>query len=292
MVVTANIAIARPANSLYQAPSIENAALDIYTFQNIISNTYTTTDANSVTIDTEVSPLGGTAAARHITRKVAFANNRYAEDVRVFMTAYRPAGTDLKVYARVHNSKDPEAADDKAWTPLVYEANGDKYSSTVSSDDFIEYELGLPQYSDTANALPGTFTTQLSNTIITAFGVAPYSNSTSKYVDTGDVVKLYNPLIPDDYIVATVASANSTAITLGQAISNNNVVGTGFKVDRLKYYNIAFNNITNDNVARYYSSSLVEYDKFDSMQIKIVMLADSAYKAPKVDSIQVIGVSS
>ena len=292
LVVTANIAISQSTNTLYQAPVIENAALDIYTFQNIISNTYTTTDANSVTIDTEVSPLGGTAAARHLTRKVTFANNRFAEDVRVFMTAYRPAGTDLKVYTRVHNSTDPDAADDKAWTPLVYKANGDKYSSTVDGNDFIEYELGLPQYSETANALPGTFTTQLSNAVITAFGVAPYSNSTSKYVDTGDIIKLYNPLIPEDYIVATVASANSTAITLGRAVSNNNVVGTGFKVDRLKYYNIAFNNITNDNVARYYSSSLVEYDKFDSMQIKIVMLADTTYKVPKVDSIQVIGVSA
>ena len=292
LVVTANIAIAQSANALYQAPSITNATLDLYAFQNIISNTYTTADANGVTIDTEVSPLNGTAAARHLTRKVQFANNRFAEDVRVFMSAYRPAGTDLKVYARVHNSADPEAADDKAWTPLVYEANGDKYSSSIDSGDFIEYELGLPQYSDTANTLPGTFTTANASAVINAFGVAPYSNSTSKYVDTGDIIKIYNPVIPEDYVVAVVASANTSAITLGRAISNNNVVGTGFKVDRLKYYNIAFNNITNDNVARYYSSTLVEYDKFDSMQIKIVMLADSTYKVPKVDQIQVIGVSA
>lgn len=287
LVITANIAISQSTSALYQAPVIENAALDIYTFQNIISNTYTTTDANSVTIDTEVSPLNGTAAARHLTRKVTFANNRFAEDVRCFMTAYRPAGTDLKVYARVHNSADPEAADDKAWTPLEYKVNSDRYSSSIDSNDFIEYELGLPSYSETANALPGTFTTELSNTIIAAFGVTANS-----YVAQNDVVKIYNPLIPEDYVVAVVSAANTSTITLGRAISNNNVVGTGFKVDRLKYYNIAFNNITNDNVARYYSSSLVEYDKFDSMQIKIVMLADTTYKVPKVDQVQVIGVSA
>jgi len=292
LVVTANIAMAQSASSLYQAPVIENATLDIYTFQNIISNTYTTTDANGVTVDTEVNPVGGAAVAKHLTRKVTFANNRFAEDVRVFINAYRPASTELKVYARVHNSADPEAADDKAWTPLVYKSNGDKFSSSIDSNDFIEYELGLPQYSDTANTLPGTVTTELGNTIIAAYGVAPYSNSTSKYVDTGDVVKIYNPLIPEDYVVAVVSAANSSTITLGSAISNNNIVGTGFKVDRLKYYNIAFNNITNDNVARYYSSTLVEYDKFDSMQVKIVMLADTTYKVPKVDQIQVIGVSA
>lgn len=287
MVVTANIAVAQSANGLFQAPAIDEAVLDIYTFQNQISNTYTTLDANSVTIDTEVSPLHGIAAARHITRKVPFANNRFAEDVRVFMTAYRPAGTDVKVYARVHNSADPEAADDKAWSPLEYKENGARFSSTVDSNDFVEYELGLPQYAETANALPGTFTTANADPVIVAQGVLANS-----YVATNDVVKIYNPLIPQNYIVAVVAAANTSTITLGRGIANNNLVGTGFKVDRLKYYNVAFNNQTNDNVARYYSSSLVEYDKFDSMQIKIVLLADTTYKVPKVGQIQVIGVSA
>lgn len=287
LVVTGNISINQSANGLYQAPAIDKAALDIYTFQNIISNTYTTTDANGVVIDSEVSPNHGNALARHITRKVAFANNRFAEDVRVYMTAYRPAGTDVKVYTRVHNSADPEAADDKAWTPLEYKSNGERFSSTANDSDFVEYELGLPQYSETANTLPGTFTTEDANTIIVAQGV-----TANAYVAVNDVIKLYNPLIPSDYIVGVVAAANTSTITLGQPISNNNVVGTGFKVDRLKYYNIAFNNITNDNVARYYSSTLVEYDKFDSMQIKVVLLSNTTYSVPKVDQLQVIGVSA
>ena len=287
MVVTANISIAQSANALYQAPSISETVLDIYTYQNVIANTYTKLDANSVTIDSEVSPLHGSADARHITNKVTFANNRFAEDIRVFMTAYRPAGTDLKVYARVHNSADPEPADDKAWSPLEYKANGEKFSSTANGNDFVEYELGLPQYSETANALPGTFTTELANTILVAQGV-----NANTYVANNDVVKIYNPLIPQDYIVAVVTAANTSTITLGRGIANNNLVGSGFKVDRLKYYNTAFNNYTNDNVARYHSSTLVEYDKFDSMQIKVVMLADTTYKVPKITSLEVIGVSA
>lgn len=287
MVVTANISIAQSADALYQSPAISETVLDIYTYQNIIANTYTKLDANSVVIDSEVSPLHGSADARHITNKVTFANNRFAEDIRVFMTAYRPAGTDLKVYARVHNSTDPEPADDKAWSPLEYKANGSRFSSTVNGNDFVEYELGLPQYSETANALPGTFTTQLANTVLVAQGV-----NANTYVAANDVVKIYNPLIPQDYIVAVVTAANTTAITLGRGIANNNLVGSGFKVDRLKYYNTVFNNYTNDNVARYHSSTLVEYDKFDSMQIKVVMLADTTYKVPKITSLEVIGVSA
>jgi hypothetical protein len=36
----------------------------------------------------------------------------------------------------------------------------------------------------------------------------------------------------------------------------------------------AFNNRNNGNVARYFSSSMIEYDTFDTMQLKVVFLAD------------------
>lgn len=288
-VVNTTISVNQSNVELYTAPAIQDNVMDMYVVQNIISNTYTTTDSNTtfgtVTIDSEVAgPY--LAESKHITTKASFANNRFAEDVRVFMTAYRPVGTDIKVYARVHNSADPEAFDDKSWTPLDYDDNIGKYSSKDDQNDFIEYQLGLPQYSDTANTLPGTFTvTDNSNTIVT-------TTDPSSYVAAGVVVKLYNPLISEDYIVDVVSSSTSTTIVLENAVTNNNVVGTGFKVDRLKYYNAAFNNITNDNVSRYYNSSLVAFDKFDAMQIKIVFLSDNSYIAPRVDKIQVIGVSA
>lgn len=285
-VVNTTITINSSNTELYVAPVIERSTVDMFTIQNQVSNTYTTTDANSVVIDSEVAgPY--LALSKHISTKTSFANNQFAEDIRMYMTAYRPANTDILVYARVHNSADSDAFDDRSWTPLTYVENAERYSSKDDEGDFVEYTLGLPQYSDSANVLPGTFTTTLSSNSIVAAGVTP-----TTYVAAGDLVKLYNPLIPEDYIIDVVSAANTTAITLENAVSNNNVVGTGFKVDRLKYYHTAFNNITNDNVARYYNSSLVAFDKFDAMQIKIVFLSDSTYVAPKVDQIQVIGVSA
>lgn len=285
-VVNSTLTIAASNNELYIAPSIDEPLLDMFVITNIVSNTYTTTDANSVVIDSEVEgPY--LAESKHITTKVAFANNRFAEDLRVYMTAYRPANTDIKVYARVHNSADPDAFDDRAWTPLEYKENASRYSSKDDEGDFVEYELGLPLYADSAQVLAGTFTTTLSSNTVTAQGVTPSAN-----LAAGDVVKLYNPLIPQDYIIDVVSVANSSAVQLATPIANNNLVGSGFKIDRLKYYNTAFNNITNDNVARYYNSSLVTFDKFNAMQVKIVFLSDSTYIAPKVDQIQVIGVSA
>lgn len=285
LVVNTDFNVAATNTNLFTSPSIQSN-VSVFVSRNVISNTYTAADANSVTIDTEVAGPGN-ALVRHITKKVTFANNKFAEDVRVFINAYRPANTEVNVYVRLHNPADPDAFDDKAWSPLVYKDSGARFSSSDDENDIIEYEMGLPQFSETANALPGTFTTQLSNTVITAAGVNP-----TTFVANNDLVKLYNPLIPQNYIVAVVVNANTTSMTLGSAVSNNNLVGSGFKVDRLKYYNAAFNNITNDNVARYYSTSMIEYDKFNAMQIKIVLLSDTTYITPKVDSISVIGVSA
>lgn len=284
-IVNASISINQSNTNLYSSPKIPSS-IDTYVYTASISNTYTTTDANSVTIDSEINgPYN--ALSKHITKKVTFANNKFAEDIRCYMTAYRPANSNILVYARVHNSADSDAFDDHAWTPLEYVDNANKYSSSEDENDFIEFELGLQQYPDTANALPGTFSTTLASNSVSAAGVNP-----TTYLASGDLIKLYNPLIPEDYIIDVVSAANSSVVTLENSIANNNVVGSGFKVDRLKYYNTAFNNITNDNVARYYNSSKVEFDKFDSMQIKIVFLSDTSYVTPRVDQIQVIGVSA
>jgi hypothetical protein len=50
--------------------------------------------------------------------------------------------------------------------------------------------------------------------------------------------------------------------------------------------------ILNDNVSRYISSSLVEFDKFSTMQIKVVLVADNTFVVPKVEVIQAMGVSA
>lgn len=287
-IVNTTLSIAASNTELYIAPAITDPLIDMFVITNVVSNTFTSTDANSVVFDTEVKgPF--LAESKHISTKVNFANNKFAEDIRVFMTAYRPTGTNINVYTRVHNSADSDAFDDRAWSPLEYKENKERFSSKDNQFDYVEYELGLSPFPESAKTLAGTFTTSLSSNTITAFGVAP---NAANNVAAGDLIKLYNPLISEDYIIDVVSAANTTAIQLESSIANNNVVGDGFKVDRLKYFNTAFNNITNDNVARYFNSSLVTFDKFDTMQIKIVFLSDKTFIAPKVEQIQVIGVSA
>jgi len=274
---------------VYMSPLLEGSKLDLFSIENRVSNTCDKI-VSGITIDSEVDG-NGLALSKHIGTKVQFSNDKFAEDVRMFMVAYRPKGTEIRCYARVYNSKDPEAFDDKAWTPLEYVQNSAKYSSADDENDFIEFELGLPQYSETATTLPGSFTTTLSSATITVANTS-YSNTTA-YIANNDVIKIYNPLFPEtNYQVAVVKEVNSSTITLGGVIETTNVAGTGYKIDKVKYPNIAFNNVNNTNISRYYNTALSEFDAFDSMQVKIVMLADNSYKVPKIDQIQVLGVSA
>lgn len=280
-VVKLTASVDGPGTSLFNVPRVRTDEVDFYVFQNKVNNTYL-----SGGIDTEVF-RNGLATSKYISAKAAFANNRFAEDIRVYITSYRPVGTDIRAYAKLHNSNDPETFDDKLWSPLRAIQNGDKYSSSEDQNDFIEYEFTFQQYPDSLYSLPGNFTTTNASAVITAGGFDPSAN-----VAANDLVKLYNPLIANNYMIAVVVAANSTTVTLSDVIANNNVVGSGYKLDKLLYKGTAFQNKLNGNIARYFTSSYAPVDKFDSMQVKLVLLSNSTSLVPRVDEVQAIGVNA
>jgi hypothetical protein len=280
-VATFQMNVAQSNTSLYNVPRIRTNELDFFVLQNRVNNTY-----KSGNTDTEVS-RNGLATSKYISAKTSFANNRFAEDLRVYMTAHRPVGTSLLVYAKLHNSNDTETFDDKSWTPLTYIQNGDKYGSTEDVNDLIEYELAIPAYPETEFTVTGSFTTTLSSAVVTANGFDPSANLVAN-----DMVKVYNPLIEENYTIGFVTAANSTTITLSAAIANNNVVGSGYYVDKLRYKQTAFLNKEANNKARYFTLAMAPVDTFDSMQFKIVLLANNSAITPSVDEFQAIGLNA
>jgi len=279
--VTFNVAVSE-ANR-FSVPYLKSNELDFFFYQNDINNTYTETRGGIVGYDTEVG-RNGLAKTKYISKKISFGEGKYAEDVVVYLVGYRPAGTQIKVYAKLHNAADKEAFDDKAWTPLELKNNIDRFS-TEDPKDVWEYTYGLPQYPEVYTGLSGQFLTTLSSNSITT------TANQSSVLSTGDLVRVYSVLTPENHEVFPVSSANSTAITLFKPISNTNIVGD-VGVDKLKYKNVAWNNIANDNVARYVTSSYIEFDTYNTMQIKVVLLSESTHVVPKVEQIQVIGVSA
>lgn len=271
----------RSNTDLFESPLLMDARADLFVFENDINNS----SANEH-LDT------GNAISKHISQKIAYANNKFAEDLRAYLTAYKPSGTDIKVYARIHNSRDPEAFDDKYWTELELKDGIGQNSSVTDPNDFIEFTYGFPQYPATGSTLTGTVSTSNGSATVTG------SNTTfNTDLAANDMVKVYSPIFPNNYQIGIVNSVtNSTQIILKTAIVNTNiaesVVGTGLKIDKLTLKNTGFNNIQNDNVVRYYSQSLVEYDTYDSVALKIVLLANNVNLVPRVTSYSAIGVSA
>lgn len=234
----------------------------------------------------------GSAAAKHVMKKVKFTEGKLAEDIVVYLRAYRPPGTEFKVYSRFHNSQDPEAFDDKDWTLLEVTEGGSRYSSAKNKNDIREFTYGIPQSPNTTMVSVGTVTLQSGNA--TVVGVNTTFTSESDGFTVGDLVKIYDPLFDGEkYFITSVNSVtNSTYLVLDDTTDNTNILGTGLKIARADYKNQAFRNINNDNVMRYYNTSMHTYDGYDTYSIKIVMLSESQRIIPEVEDVRVIGVSA
>lgn len=278
---SADIRAVMSTTNPFISPTIENTTADITVRQMQISNTSSHLTAG---VDTEVS-LNGNSLCKYFSRKMVFEQGRQAEDLRVYVTAYRPLGTEIRMYARFYNAADREPFDDKPWTPLEIKGNKSLLrSSSVDLSNLIEFEYGLP-VPESQETVAGSFTTTASSNILTAIGAPAFA---SKFV-TGQLVKIYDPLFPQNYSISTVTtvnSATSVSFTDPFVASANNL-----SVDILKY-NVAFNYPSDSNYVRYYNIDGVVYKKYDAVQIKVVLQADSTSVIPFISQIQAIAVSA
>lgn len=231
----------------------------------------------------------GNAISKHITSKITLEGDQRAEDLLVYVTAFRPPGTDLKVYSRVFNSQDNDAFDDKDWSLLECVSGNSVFSNPANTDAMYEYTYNFPAYPNTDFTFSGTVTCNLSSTLVTGVGTTFTAN-----LAVNDLIKIYSPLFPNtNYTMAVVNSiANATSLTISTPIANAGITGAGLKVDRIKYPHQVFNNIISSNVARYYDSSMAERDTFDSVQVKLVLLSNNQSIVPRVEDLRAVAVTA
>jgi hypothetical protein len=90
-----------------------------------ISNTiiYNASLAVNATI-TAISSFNETSnttssASRYVSKNVILAEGQDAEDLVTYLTAYRPPGTDLKIYGKLLSTSDSDTFQNKEWSALV-----------------------------------------------------------------------------------------------------------------------------------------------------------------------------
>lgn len=92
----------------------------------------------------------GDAKARYISKKIILADGQEAEDIKVIISAYKPPGTDVDVYARIQNEEDNDSFRDKQYTKLTQTTSSLIFSSVTDTADYREFEYGFPSTNATS----------------------------------------------------------------------------------------------------------------------------------------------
>lgn len=91
----------------------------------------------------ELTPQGN-AFSRYVTKTITLAEGMDAEDIKVYVSAYKPPRTNVLVYARFQNSEDnTKPFLDADWIQLEQVTNASLYSDSRNPNDFKEYEYQL-----------------------------------------------------------------------------------------------------------------------------------------------------
>ena len=91
---------------------------------------------------------GGNSDVRYITRRVTLADGFDSGDLRVYLTAYKPSGSNIYVYYKILSGSDSDIFDDKSYQ-LMTQLGNPNFSST-SRTDFRELVFS-PGVSGSAN---------------------------------------------------------------------------------------------------------------------------------------------
>lgn len=132
---TSTFSINMKTTNQYVSPVIDLGAKTFNYIKNIVNN-----DASNE------HTRYGNSYNRYISKRVVLSQE--AEDLLVYVTGYRPVGTDIIVYGKFLNQNDNENFDTKAWTELTLKKELQKtYSSPQDINDYRElvYEMPIGQ---------------------------------------------------------------------------------------------------------------------------------------------------
>ena len=102
--------------------------------------------------------------SKYISKTVELAEDLDAEDLNLYLTGYRPNGTDIKVYIRPQHTQDSSAFDTIDWIELELIEGAKTYSSSSNLEDYKEFrykvadankDTGVLTYTSTAGTFIG-----------------------------------------------------------------------------------------------------------------------------------------
>tara|TARA_A100001391_G_scaffold188364_1_gene158889 strand:- start:159 stop:1121 length:963 start_codon:yes stop_codon:yes gene_type:complete len=275
------------SDNRYVAPFVDTQSQSLLVYENILNNSTTN----------EYITGAGSADAKYISRQITLGNDLDAEDLKVFVNAYKPAGTDVKVYAKAVNQVDEVGFDKGTWSELQVTDNGDKVSSSENRSDVIEYTF---EFKDAPASTVQTGTVTFTNATTTVTGSG--TNFDGDFA-VGDLVKINNPPFDanTNYQISMVESiASDTSMTLADtiAIGDESDGRQIFKVDAADKNTIfrdPQSGVESDDVpafvSTYYNANNEKLRGYKYLAIKIIMTGTSTSLAPYIQDYRALAVS-
>jgi hypothetical protein len=267
--------LTRNADTILCAPVIDISPVSILTKRNIINNSS----------EGEHTSYGN-SQVRYVSKRVVLADKLDAEDMRVYLTAYKPSGSSILVYSKILSGVDTEDFNDKGWTLLEQVTEAGLYSDNANELNYIEYEYA-PKLSPPSTTIDGRVQT-FSNTTLRGVG------TDFTLLANNDLVKIVGFDTNTDYEVNIVESvANTTSLTLKNAIGPfSNTTATGLILEKITQPEASFKYDAGDGaILRYYNSSGSLYTGYKTYAIKVVLLSNSDHSPPILKDIRALAVS-
>lgn len=141
----------------YLSPILDLRRRNAFFIRNIINNSVTGEETRY-----------GEASTKYLSQNITLAEGQDAEDIKVFVTGYRPSGSDIHAYVKFLNSEDSTQFEDKLWTKLEMSEGSSTFSSSLDVQDFREFGYSIP----TVLGVTGTAFLNANNS-----GIVQYSNA-------------------------------------------------------------------------------------------------------------------
>ena len=286
------------SDNLYASPFVDMQSQSLLVYENVINNDTTNEHLTGQ----------GSAAAKYVSRQITLGEGLDAEDLKVFVNAYKPSGTDIKVYAKAINQADEIGFDDGVWSQLQIVDNKDKISSSENRGDVVEYTF---EFNDAPASTVQTGTVTFSNASTTVTGDGTNFQGSNNGIGTndgdfavGDLVKINNPPFDanTNYQISMVESiASNTSMTLAdELVLGDETDGRQiFKVDSAAKNTIFRDPQSNAEdtvnipqfISTYYNKNNEKMRGYKYLAIKIVMTGTSTSLAPYIQDYRALAVS-
>ena len=269
------------SDTRHSSPMIDLQSQGMLLFENIINNDLT---------NEHVSEQGN-ASAKYVSRVITLKEGLDAEDIKVFVNAYKPANTDIKVYAKILNEVDDVEIRDRHWSELQRTQNNDAVSQKGNREDVIEYGFEFKDSLDKTLISNGSITFSTSSFTVTGAG----TNFDGDFA-VGDIIHVEEVVGSNtDYFASKItAIASDTSMTIADLPSFSESIGKGeyFKVNS-DNLNTAFRDPGAPVAfqATYYNNDGEKFVGYNRLAIKIVMTADSTAHSPYIQDYRAIAVS-